>query len=277
MNNDYQVIAFDMDGTLLTTDKKISADTMRAMQEAVEAGKQIILSTGRTDAELAAYREALTDVRYGILESGGLLYDFHEKKTLDNSPISPENVLKVLELSEQEDVLVQVMSGGKVFIQKDDLYRMDHYQLGYFFPLFSTTATLKDDIRAWLREGTLDGTLQVEKINLYHTDTDARLRTIERAKDVPLEQVFSEITSIEFTPVGISKGTALVKLADILGIPVEQTIAVGDADNDLAMLQSCGLAIAMGNANENVKRTADVVVADNDHDGCAEAIRRYLL
>ena len=55
MNNDYQVIAFDMDGTLLTTDKKISADTMRAMQEAVEAGKQIILSTGRTDAELAAY------------------------------------------------------------------------------------------------------------------------------------------------------------------------------------------------------------------------------
>lgn len=277
MKNQYQLIAFDMDGTLLTTDKKIAPETTRAMQEAVQAGKQIVLSTGRTDAELADYRSALADVRYGILESGGLLYDFHERRILSCKPIAPEYVQKILELSEQEDVMIQVMAGGKVYIQTRNLDNMAHYQLAYFYPLFSTTALLIDDIRAWLREGTLNGTLKVDKINLYHTDTEARKRTLDRGKDLPLELVYSEITSIEFSPKGVSKGTALIELAGLLGVPVEQTIAVGDADNDLAMLKCCGLAVAMGNANENVKQTAAVVVADNDHDGCAEAIRRYLL
>ena len=273
----YQVIAFDMDGTLLTTDKKIAPDTLNALQEAIDAGKQIVISTGRTAAELVIYPEALEKVRYGILESGGLIYDFQEKRTLANTPIAPENVMKILEFAEQEDVLIQVMAAGKVYIQTSYLEQMSKYQIGYFYPLFKATATLIDDIRTWLREGTLNGTLEAEKINLYHTDTDARLRTIERGRNVPLEQVFSEFTSIEFTPVGISKGTAMARLAEILGISVEQMIAVGDADNDLAMLNNSGLAIAMGNANENVKKAADVIVADNDHDGCAEAIRRYLL
>ena len=152
MKNQYQLIAFDMDGTLLTTDKKIAPETTRAMQEAVQAGKQIVLSTGRTDAELAAYRSALADVRYGILESGGLLYDFHERRILSCKPIAPEYVQKILELSEQEDVMIQVMAGGKVYIQTKDLDNMAHYQLAYFYPLFSTTALLIDDIRAWLRE-----------------------------------------------------------------------------------------------------------------------------
>lgn len=58
---------------------------------------------------------------------------------------------------------------------------------------------------------------------------------------------------------------------------VKKTIAVGDADNDLEILRTAGLAVAMGNAKERVKTEADVIVADNDHDGCAEAIEKYLL
>ena len=73
------------------------------------------------------------------------------------------------------------------------------------------------------------------------------------------------------------RGTGLLALAEKLGVAPEATIAVGDADNDLPMLRDAGLAVAMGNANQNARELADVVVADNDHGGCAEAIRRYLL
>ena len=66
-------------------------------------------------------------------------------------------------------------------------------------------------------------------------------------------------------------------MCEFLDIPMEQTIAVGDADNDIDILTAAGLSIAMGNANETVKSICDVVVGDCDHDGCAEAIRRYLL
>ena len=75
----------------------------------------------------------------------------------------------------------------------------------------------------------------------------------------------------------MTKGTGLLALAPQLGISPEQTIAVGDADNDLPMLRAAGLAVAMGNANENARAASDVTVADNDHSGCAEAIHRFLL
>ena len=75
----------------------------------------------------------------------------------------------------------------------------------------------------------------------------------------------------------MTKGTGLLALAAQLGISPEQTIAVGDADNDLPMLRAAGLGVAMGNANENARAAASVTVADNDHGGCAEAIRRFLL
>ncbi len=268
-----KLIAFDMDGTLLNTAKKISDGTAQAIQKASEAGKIVILATGRSRNELTEYESVLGPVRYGILESGGVLYDFKEEKILERSPLTGPEVEAILALSRQEDVMVQTMSGGRMLIQEEDLYRMDHYQLGYFFPLFSTAATRVEDIRAWLMEHRDE----VEKINLYHTDTEARERTLLRAKDLMLEKVYSEVTSIEFSPKGVSKGDALLALCRILDIDPEQTIAVGDADNDLALLKTAGLAIAMGNANENVKRAADVIVADNDHDGCKEAIERFLL
>ena len=69
----------------------------------------------------------------------------------------------------------------------------------------------------------------------------------------------------------------LFRLCEHLGIEIDETIAVGDADNDLNILETAGLAIAVGNANEHVKAVAAVVVNDCDHDGCAEAIDKYLL
>lgn len=84
-------------------------------------------------------------------------------------------------------------------------------------------------------------------------------------------------TSLEISPLGVTKGYGLKKLCKHLNIEVEQSIVVGDADNDLDVLKTAGLAVAMGNANANVKKIADVEVMDNDHDGVAEAIYKYLL
>ena len=116
-----------------------------------------------------------------------------------------------------------------------------------------------------------------EKLNWYHRSEAARLRSLERVKDLPVEAVFAEVTYLELSPEDVSKGSGLVRLCDALGIPVSRSIAVGDSDNDLEMLRTAGLAAAMGNANETVKKTADVITSDNNHDGCAEVILRYLL
>jgi hydroxymethylpyrimidine pyrophosphatase-like HAD family hydrolase len=76
---------------------------------------------------------------------------------------------------------------------------------------------------------------------------------------------------------GVSKGTGLADLCEVLGVPIAEAIGVGDAFNDVPMLKMAGLGAAMGNSNEEALRAADVVVKDNDHDGIAEVIDKYLL
>ena len=87
----------------------------------------------------------------------------------------------------------------------------------------------------------------------------------------------AERSSLEFSAPGIDKGTGLARLAELLGVDEAAAISVGDAENDLAMLRSAGLGVAMGNAIPAAVEAADVQVSDNDHDGVAEAIERYLL
>jgi hydroxymethylpyrimidine pyrophosphatase-like HAD family hydrolase len=89
--------------------------------------------------------------------------------------------------------------------------------------------------------------------------------------------VDANISALEFSPAGVSKGSGLKNLAGLLGISTDEIIMVGDAPNDMEGLKTAGFAVAMGNAPEDVKEICDTVVADNNHDGCAEAIRRFLL
>ena len=117
---------------------------------------------------------------------------------------------------------------------------------------------------------------EIEKINVFHVSPEARKRTRERLRGLPVEAVDAEQTSVEFSPMGVNKGRGLLDLCEILHRDLSECAAVGDADNDLTMLGAAGFAVAMGNANEHVKKIADIIVADNDHGGCAEALRRVM-
>ena len=89
--------------------------------------------------------------------------------------------------------------------------------------------------------------------------------------------VNAESASLEISAAGVDKGKGLLKLCEYLGLSPEKTIAVGDADNDVAILKTAGLSVAMGNALPQIRELSDVSVADCNHDGCAEAIEKYLL
>ena len=115
------------------------------------------------------------------------------------------------------------------------------------------------------------------KINLYSKNTEKREKILSKINHLNMTFAYSEVTSIECSPKGVSKASGLQILCQKLGIPIERTIAVGDADNDIEILKVAGLAVAMENANEKVKKIADVIVNDNDHGGCAQLIQNYLL
>ena len=150
---------------------------------------------------------------------------------------------------------------------------MERFGMGVYRPMYEKVTTQVDDIYEYYKEHPFE----VPKLNLYHATTEGREKTRKRLAGLNLVLADAEKTALECSAAGVTKGTGLLRLCEHLGIESEETIAVGDADNDLNILETAGLAIAVGNANEHVKAVAAVVVNDCDHDGCAEAIDKYLL
>lgn len=272
--SNYQLIALDMDGTLLDSRKQISPATLAALQRAVDAGKHIVLSTGRCRPELADYTRLVPGIRYLICTSGALVYDRQEHKALYRKPLDCDTVKNLLDLARQEGAMVHLLDAASI-VQRDQMQHMDRYGMGVYQPMFKQVSTPWED----LYETYCAAPFPVEKVNLYHTSQPSRERTKARIQQMglPVHQVNAESASLELSAAGVDKGTGLRQLCAQLGLPLEQTIAVGDADNDRTILAAAGLSVAMGNALPHIKQLADIETADCDHDGCAAVIDTYLL
>ena len=270
--SNYKLIAFDMDGTLLDSQKQVRQDSLDMIARAVNAGKIVTLSTGRGVPELTAYREILKDIQYIIGVSGALVINAKTNREIYSCPLPDDTVQKILHEVQDIDVMIHMLSMESV-VQKDTICHMADYHMGIYQNMFQKIAVTPDDIRAYYRQTSAP----LYKLNLYFRNQDERTIVEKRLTPLGLPLVYSEATSLECSAPGVSKGNGLKKLCEYLDIPIEQTIAVGDADNDLDILHQAGLAVAMGNSNENVKAIADVIVKDNDHGGCAQAIAEYLL
>jgi len=270
--NNYDLIAFDMDGTLLDSDKKLRPESLAAIHRAVQAGKIVALSTGRCLPELKAFRHVLSDVRYFICVSGALVVENPSWNTIYESTISPDCVEELFHRTKDEDLMIHIHSTDSV-VQSSCAQDMSKYNMGVYQKMFDDITYQPENIKDYYSSSHIP----VYKFNFYCQDENQRQRVKAAISDMPLSFSYSEITSYECSPALTTKGSGLIKLCEHLRIPLDRTIAVGDADNDLDILKTAGLAIAMGNSNQRVLEISDVIVNDNDHDGCVQAIDNYLL
>ena len=270
--SDYRLAAFDMDGTLLNSQKEIPASAIDACKRAAAAGKILALDTGRAVTELSFYPFGEMGIRYGSCACGTVIYDFELGKVLAVKTIPADLVPIIVEATRQEDLMLQVMVDGVSYVEAADVAQMEHFQMAVYQPLYEATTSYAEDIRAFA----LEHAHEINKMNMYHATPEGRARTQARLASLPLDFTWAETTSLEATPQGISKGTGLADLCSVLGIPISEAIGVGDTFNDIPMLQMAGLGIAMGNSNEAALQAAGAVVGDNDHDGIAEVIDKYL-
>jgi len=268
----YRLIALDLDGTLLNSRKEIPPEAAQAIRTVLAAGKTVVFDTGRAVCELEEQIALLPEVRYAVFASGAGLYDAREKKAFSLRGIPAEQVKRILSVARTKDLMPQFVTADRDVIQASHMADLSHYHMDVYRPMYEQAMTLVPDIYAFAescREPFL-------KINLYHAETEERIRTRAQLETPELELVYSEISSLECSAAGVSKGSGLERLCSLLNIPMAETIAVGDADNDIPMLRSAGLGVAMGNAPDHVKTAADRIVSDLDRGGCAEAIMMLL-
>lgn len=272
---EYRLVALDMDGTLLNSAHEISPYTRKIVQRVYEQGKIAAISTGRCLSELWVHFEELPDIKYAICENGACVYDIQEKKIIDPICFPHETVLKILELASRFDVKRQFFRNNQSCMEGKDLETLKKYNVYDFVNVFVSTADFVDDLEAFYRKELGS----IEKFNLYCTGYEEKfkLKAVLEENLTGVMLTDSICIGVEVSPEGATKARGLKKLCEYLNVPVEESIAIGDASNDLDILKAAGLSVAMGNATDAVKAVADVITEDCDHDGAAKAIQRYML
>lgn len=269
----YQLLAADMDGTLLNSEKEISAENCEAINQALKMGKHVVMSTGRCMAEVKEFFPLFPHMRYVLAESGACIYDLMEQKVIRQLEMEPFVTEQIIRYVQSKDIMVQALVQGNVVMNASDMARLEHFYMLHYEKHFRKVGVFVDDVCDYCRQIGW----RIEKLCLYHTSQQAREQTLAFVQNLPVTPVFSEHTSLELTPVGADKGVGLELLCTYLDIPLTQTIAIGDGMNDMPILRKAGLAVAMGNAEAAVKAACDAVVADNDRNGVRQAIMEYLL
>ena len=271
---DLRLIAFDLDGTLLRSDKSISPRTMHALHAAQERGVLLVPATGRLYRSLP---EALLDEqlsRYFILVNGAQVYDAQEDKTLLTEELPPELALPMLQFLKTRNVVRGVYIDGL-----GQMSREDYAAIHNVARTFATETLLRrsycptDDLEQFTASAH-----SVQKIIAFFHDPSEKQPVLrEIAADFPGYAVSSSLgNNIEINAKYATKGHALRFLCRQLGIYPAQCMAFGDGTNDYSMLLAAGLGVAMGNASEEVQSCADEVTQTNDEDGVAQMIERVL-
>ncbi|MBQ7476749.1 MAG: HAD family phosphatase [Selenomonadaceae bacterium] len=267
----YKLLAFDMDSTLLTSDKKISPASIAKLEELHRRGVHVVVSTGRGISEISDYRKYFQSVTYGIMVSGAVIFDFIHDKPISLHPIEENLLIETINVGIAENAMVHLLTLKDSIANENDVHHMADFHMEIYQKMFEKIFTPCNDFKNFVSENPKN----IFKVNIYHRSIESRNRTIDRLKNLNLQLTYAERTNLEATPKNISKGSGLVELCKFLNIGVDECVAIGDGYNDEEILKTAGVGVAMGNASEEIKKIADFVTDDNDHEGVLKAIEKF--
>ncbi|MCD7736117.1 MAG: Cof-type HAD-IIB family hydrolase [Lachnospiraceae bacterium] len=262
----------DLDGTLLNDEKEISWGNQTAVDQALEEGHKMVIATGRSlsSALIQARRLGLTkDGCYVIAFNGGEIYDPFRNRSLYRRTIPRELVTQVFEDAHRRKIQIQTFADTEVLTEEDrpELHDYVMRTLQSFRIVPSVASVMEKD------------PCKILAIEEVRRDVIVQFRADLLEKyDGVLDCYFSNDSYLEIVPAGVTKGNAVRWMCDFLKIPIENSVAAGDAPNDIDMLEAAYVGAAMKNAYSGVKEHGDYVTkSDNNHDGVAEIINRFVL
>ena len=270
-----KMIGLDLDGTLLTDKKELTARTKESIARAIERGITVLVASGRPWMGVPEELRDFPGMRYALTSNGARIIDTEDGSIIEEHLLLPEYALKALAVCGKYDTLQEVYFDGQGYAPADLMAHVEKYHKNpSMCEYMRKTRIPVEDIRK-LVESENRG---LDKVQALFSDMDERERAwkeLEQEKE--LELVGSLRYNIEINAAGVNKGTGLVNLGRLLGISREEIMAFGDGDNDIAMLREAGFGVAMANADERVKAAADYITLSNEEEGVAEAIEKLIL
>ena len=268
----YKLLAADMDATALNSKKDLTPRTVHAMEKAIEQGKIVCFSTGRSLSLVQPYIDMVRGMRYAVTCAGGSVLDTYTGEHFLFKTIDPETVKHIIAAAAGY-VMPVIYIDDTAYTSAWCIDSCDDFGVKEFEPIYRIAIKVVDDAFAAF----MQDPHPVTKLNLLFASDGEADEVYEKIKTLPITFTNRGPRGLEINASGVSKAVGLEALCAKLGIDMSETIAIGDSLNDIEMLSSAGLNIAVENAKDKVKSIANVIVPDCDHDGVAYAIEQYLL
>lgn len=274
-----QLVALDLDGTLFNNQSIISQANLSAIRRITDAGIHVVISTGRPFNGVPFAQLEGTGIDYAITANGSGIYRISTGECLFDDSMPEDMILPILAFLMQKDIHMDAFINGKGVS-----------------PTKCRDTALKlpvpDSIKAYIADTRLrvddlgdyihSNHLRVQKMTLnFLREPDGTLKDRESVREFlegnpQISCVCGGYNNLEFTRAGVSKGAGLLKLAGLLGVAPTDTMAIGDTENDMSIIDAAGIGVAMGNATPDVKAAADYITSSNEEDGVAAAIMHFL-
>lgn len=268
----YKLLVIDVDGTLLDRWRTISPDNREALVKAVDSGIRITLCTGRAARACTAILNQLSLDGYHTFFDGALVSNPDTGEEVYARHLSQTVVREAIGFARSTGLDLDLYSTTQYYVERETWSADAHRQF------FNLEPALVNFDNLWNQE-------KIIKIGLVATSAPEGEKVKNFCRHFggsctftwARTPAYSEARFINMVAPGVSKGKAVEVLAEHLGIPMSHVIAIGDGINDISMLSVAGLAIAMGNAPEEVKAAADHITLDVTEGGLAAAIEKFLL
>lgn len=263
-----KLIALDLDGTLMGKDRAIARRTRRAVQHAMDQGCLVAIATGRAFSSAARFAKDLELNAPLICYQGAMIRDYRDGTTVYSDTIPLDSAREVIAFSRARQLNVQV------YLEDDQSYADQmNSKIARLAEIAQVPVSGVGNLAKWLDRPPLKFLFFVEQ----QEAAPELVRDLKSQFDGHLQIVRSWHQIVEVTGPDVSKGAALMRLAECLETPQLATMAVGDQDNDVSMIAWAGLGVAMGDASPAAKAAADVIAPPLEEDGVAWAIERYVL
>ena len=275
-----KLVALDLDGTLFDNSSRISKRNLTAIRSITDKGIHVVISTGRPFEGIPFDQIKGTGINYAITANGSGIYEISTGKCLYENAMDEELVTPILNFLLTRDIHMDAFIGGKGYTPVQCVETAQKLTVPSSIKNYIiTTRTRLDNILQFIHENQL----KVQKMTLnFYPAADGTLIDRETVRkflvsNPSITTVCGGYNNLEFTRADANKGVGLRKLAEILGVNPDATMAIGDTENDLAIIEAAGIGVAMGNATDAVKARADYVTTTNTKDGVAAAIEHFIL
>lgn len=265
----YKMIVLDLDDTLLSNNGKISEKNKLTLKQAQEKGVKVVLASGRPTYAIRNLADELELDKYeGYIlgYNGARIIDYKIKQVMYEADLTQEQIKKLYEMSKKYETYIHTYDEENIIANVDNPYSYIESEI--------TTMPLKI-------EKDFLGNIPKICIKAILLQAPNHLKEVEQMlKPIIKEEMSMTITKpyfLEFMNKDVDKGRSIKRLCDVIGIDIKEVIAIGDSYNDISMIETVGLGVAMGNAIDELKKIAKYITDDNENDGVAKVVEKYIL